>query len=103
MTSTQGVFELDPYIRDRLVRFLKGYVRWEDGQEVDILMVAPGQVIRQGLLFLVRQRVFTYQEMSIELRHYGLRLAANQLKHFVMQGCFFAMKKAGHSPCLFHS
>ena len=42
--SAQGVFEIDPYIRDRLIRFLKEY--------------------------------------------YGLRLSADQLKHFAMQGCF---------------
>lgn len=87
--SAQGVFEIDPYIRDRLIRFLKEYVRWEDGQEIDVLiMVSPEQVIRQSILFLIKQKVFTYQEMSVELRHYGLRLSADQLKHFAMQGCF---------------
>lgn len=87
--SAQGVFEIDPYIRDRLIRFLKEHVRWEDGQEIDVLiMVSPEQVIRQSILFLIKQKVFTYQEMSVELRHYGLRLSADQLKHFAMQGCF---------------
>lgn len=87
--SAQGVFEIDPYIRDRLIRFLKEYARWEDGQEIDVLiMVSPEQVIRQSILFLIKQKVFTYQEMSVELRHYGLRLSADQLKHFAMQGCF---------------
>ena len=87
--SAQGVFEIDPYIRDRLIRFLKEYVRWEDGQEIDVLiMVSPEQVIGQSILFLIKQKVFTYQEMSVELRHYGLRLSADQLKHFAMQGCF---------------
>lgn len=87
--SAQGVFEIDPYIRDRLIRFLKEYVRWEDSQEIDVLiMVSPEQVIRQSILFLIKQKVFTYQEMSVELRHYGLRLSADQLKHFAMQGCF---------------
>ncbi len=87
--SAQGVFEIDPYIRDRLIRFLRKYVTWEDGQEIDVLiMVSPEQVIRQSILFLIKQKVFTYQEMSVELRHYGLRLSADQLKHFAMQGCF---------------
>lgn len=88
MMSAQGVFEIDPYIKDRLIRFLKEYVRWEDGQEIDMIMVSPEQVIRQSILFLIKQKVFTYQEMSVELRHYGLRLSADQLKHFAMQGCF---------------
>ena len=88
MMSAQGVFEIDPYIKDRLIRFLKEYVRWEDGQEIDVIMVSPEQVIRQSILFLIKQTVFTYQEMSVELRHYGLRLSADQLKHFAMQGCF---------------
>lgn len=88
MMRTQGIFEIDPYIRDRLIRFLKEYVYWEDGQEIDVLMVSPEQVIRQSILFLIKQKVFTYQEMLIELRHYGLRLTAGQLKHFAMQGCF---------------
>ena len=48
--SAQGVFEIDPYIRDRLSRFLKEYVCWEDGQEIDVLMVSPEQVIRQSIL-----------------------------------------------------
>lgn len=48
----------------------------------------PEQVIRQSIRYLIKQKVFTYQEMSMELRHYGLRLTANQLKHFAMQGCF---------------
>lgn len=86
--SAQGVFEIDPYIKDRLIRFLKEYVRWEDGQEIDVLMVSPEQVIRQSILFLIKQTVFTYQEMSVELRHYGLRLSADQLQRFAMQGCF---------------
>lgn len=86
--SAQGVFEIDPYIKDRLIRFLKEYVRWEDGQEIDVIMVSPEQVIRQSILFLIKQKVFTYQEMSVELRHYGLRLSADQLKHVAMQGCF---------------
>ena len=51
-------------------------------------MVSPEQVIRQSILLLIKQKVFTYQEMSVELRHYGLRLTADQLKHFAMQGCF---------------
>lgn len=88
MMSAQGIFEIDPYIKDRLIRFLKEYVRWEDGQEIDVIMVSPEQVIRQSILFLIKQTVFTYQEMSVELRHYGLRLSADQLKHFAMQGCF---------------
>ena len=86
--SAQGIFEIDPYIKDRLIRFLKEYVRWEDGQEIDVLMVSPEQVIRQSILFLIKQKVFTYQEMSVELRHYGLRLSADQLKHFATQTCF---------------
>lgn len=86
--SAQGVFEIDPYIRDRLIRFLRKYVTWEDGREIDVLMVSPEQVIRQSILLLIKQKVFTYQEMSVELRHYGLRLSADQLKHFAMQGCF---------------
>lgn len=86
--SAQGVFEIDPYIRDRLIRFLRKYVTWEGGQEIDVLMVSPEQVIRQSILLLIKQKVFTYQEMSVELRHYGLRLSADQLKHFAMQGCF---------------
>ncbi len=86
--SAQGIFEIDPYIKDRLIRFLKEYVRWEDGQEIDVLMVSPEQVIRQSILFLIKQKVFTYQEMSVELRHYGLRLSADQLQRFAMQGCF---------------
>ena len=88
MMSAQGVFEIDPYIRDRLIRFLRKYVTWEGGQEIDVLMVSPEQVIRQSILLLIKQKVFTYQEMSVELRHYGLRLSADQLKHFAMQGCF---------------
>ena len=88
MMSAQGIFEIDPYIKDRLIRFLKEYVRWEDGQEIDVIMVSPEQVIRQSILFLIKQKVFTYQEMSVELRHYGLRLSADQLKHCAMQGCF---------------
>lgn len=88
MMSAQGIFEIDPYIKDRLIRFLKEYVRWEDGQEIDVIMVSPEQVIRQSILFLIKQKVFTYQEMSVELRHYGLRLSADQLQHFAMQGCF---------------
>ena len=88
MMRTQGIFEIDPYIRDRLIRFLKEYVYWEDGQEIDVLMVSPEQVIRQSILFLIKQKVFTYQEMSVELRHYSLRLSADQLKHVAMQGCF---------------
>lgn len=88
MMSAQGVFEIDPYIRDRLIRFLKEYVRWEDGQEIDVIMVSPEQVIRQSILFLIKQKVFTYQEMSVELRHYGLRLSADQLQRFAMQGYF---------------
>lgn len=88
MMSAQGIFEIDPYIRDRLIRFLKEYVYWEDGQEIDVLMVSPEQVIRQSILFLIKQKVFTYQEMSVELRHYGLRLSADQLQRFAMQGYF---------------
>ena len=88
MMSAQGIFEIDPYIKDRLIRFLKEYVRWEDGQEIDVLMVSPEQVIRQSILFLIKQKVFTYQEMSVELRHYGLRLSADQLQRFAMQGYF---------------
>lgn len=88
MMSAQGIFEIDPYIRDRLIRFLRKYVTWEDGQEIDTLMHSPEQVIRQSILFLTKQKVFTYQEMSVELRHYGLRLSADQLQHFAMQGCF---------------
>lgn len=88
MMIAQGIFEIDPYIKDRLIRFLKEYVRWEDGQEIDVLMVSPEQVIRQSILFLIKQKVFTYQEMSVELRHYGLRLSADQLQRFAMQGCF---------------
>lgn len=88
MMSAQGIFEIDPYIRDRLIRFLKEYVRWEDGQEIDVLMVSPEQVIRQSILFLIKQTVFTYQEMSVELRHYGLQLSADQLQRFAMQGYF---------------
>lgn len=85
---TQGIFEIDPYIRDRLIRFLKEYVYWEDGQGIDVIMVSPEQVIRQSILFLIKQKVFTYQEMSVELRHYGLRLSADQLQRFAMQACF---------------
>ena len=88
MMSAQGIFEIDPYIRDRLIRFLKEYVYWEDGQEIDVLMVSPEQVIRQSILFLIKQKVFTYHEMSVELRHYGLRLSADQLQRFAMQGYF---------------
>lgn len=84
----KGVFEIDSYIQDCLVRFLKQYVVWEDGQDIDTLMVSLEQVIRQSIRYLIKQKVFTYQEMSMELRHYGLRLTANQLKHFAMQGCF---------------
>ena len=40
----EAFFEIDPYIRDRLIRFLKEYVRWEDGQRIDVIMVSPEQV-----------------------------------------------------------
>ena len=86
--SAQGVFVIDPYVKDRLIKFLKEYVYWKDGQPIDVLMVSPEQVIRQSILLLIKQKVFTYQEMSVELRHYGLRFSADQLKHFAMQGCF---------------
>lgn len=80
---------MDPYIRDQMIAFLAPYVQYDGGA------FAPPEdtadlMIRQAMHLLVKERIFSFAEISHELRDFGLCLTADTLRQFVMSGMFRA-------------